>query len=99
MAEYSNENKGVAFRNDYRKEDKHPNFKGKGNFNGQDFDIAIWERTSPKGQFFSISFSEPYEKEMREQEQSGYDKAKAVAQQLKPDTDYDEPIDLSSIPF
>jgi hypothetical protein len=99
MPEYDNTNKGVAFRNDYRKEDKHPNFKGKGNFNGQDFDIAIWERTSPKGQFFSISFSEPYEKEMREQEQSGYDKAKQARESLQNTTDYDSPIDLSSIPF
>jgi len=99
MADYDNTNKGVAFRNDYRKEDKHPNFKGKGNFNGQDFDIAIWERTSPKGQFFSISFSEPYEKEMREQEQSGYDKAKQARDSLQDTTDYDSPIDLSSIPF
>ena len=96
MAEYSNENKGVAFRNDYRKEDKHPNWKGKGNFNGQDFDIAIWERTSPKGQFFSISFSEPYEKP--DQEESGYAKAKAVAQSLKTDEE-PSPINLDDIPF
>jgi hypothetical protein len=99
MADYDNTNKGVAFRNDYRKEDKHPNFKGKGNFNGQDFDIAIWERTSPKGQFFSISFSEPYEKEMREQEQSGYDKAKQARDSLQDTTDYSEKISLDDIPF
>jgi len=95
MADFDNTNKGVAFRNDYRKEDKHPNFKGKGNFNGQDFDIAIWERTGPKGQFFSISFSEPYVKD--EQPQSGYDKARAVAQSLK--TEEPSPINLDDIPF
>lgn len=99
MADYTNENNGVAFKNDYKTEDRHPNFKGKGNFNGQDFEIAIWERTGPKGQFFSFSFSEPYEKKMREQEQSGYDKAKAQADSLRDTTDYDTPVDLSSIPF
>ena len=97
MADYDNTNKGVAFRNDYRKEDKHPNWKGKGNFNGQDFDIAIWERTSPKGPFFSMSFSKPYVKD--EQPQSGYDKAKQARDSLQDTTDYSSPISLENIPF
>lgn len=105
MADYNNDNKGVAFRNDYRKEDKHPNWKGKGNFNGQDFDIAIWERTGPKGQFFSISFSEPYVKKQiaedmqdKQSPQSGYEKAKAIASSLKTEEE-PSPINLDDIPF
>ena len=91
MADYDNTNKGVAFRNDYKTTEKHPSWKGKGNFNGQDFEIAIWERSGPKGPFFSMSFSEPYQK----QEPTGYEKAKAVADSFK----QDEPIDMSDIPF
>lgn len=93
MPDYDNTNKGVAFKNDYKKEDRHPDWKGKGNFNGQEFEIAIWERTSPKGQFFSIAFSEPYEK-TEQTSQSGYEKAKAQADSLR-----DEPINLDDIPF
>lgn len=101
MADYDNRNKGVAFKNDYKTDDKHPTWKGNGNFNGQDFELAIWERTSPKGQFFSISFSEPYIKEAEREStgQSGYDKAKAQADSLRDTTDYDSPISLENIPF
>lgn len=68
MADYDNNNKGVAFTNDYKKSDKHPDWKGKGNFNGVDFEFGVWERTSPKGRFLSFSFSEPYKKAEPEQD-------------------------------
>jgi len=94
VADYDNTNKGVAFKNDYKTEEKHPYYKGKGNFNGQDFEFGIWIKENDKGKFLTFAFSEPYVK----QEQSGYEKAKAVAQGLKQHTD-DEPINLSDIPF
>lgn len=99
MAEFDNTNKGVAFKNDYKTEDKHPTYKGKGNFNGQDFEFGIWIKENEKGKFLTFAFSEPYVK----QEQSGYEKAKAVAQQLKSENPEDKwgdsPINLDDIPF
>lgn len=99
MADYDNTNKGVAFKNDYKDADNKPDYKGKGNFNGQDFEFGVWERTSPKGKFLSFSFSEPYVKPNVTDTQSGYEKAKQARESLQDTTDYDSPVDLSSIPF
>jgi hypothetical protein len=104
MAEYNNENRGVAFKNDYKKDERHPDFKGKGNFNGQDFEFAFWEKYNDKGQYFSFSFSEPYVKpEAAQPTQSGYEKFKQSKPQPKVDVPLedigDAPIDLSEIPF
>jgi hypothetical protein len=107
MPDFDNTNKGVAFKNDYKTEDKHPYYKGKGNFNGVDFDIAVWKRTSAKGDFLSIAFSEPYvkkddmwpTKETVTDTKSGYEKAKEAADKLRNETDDDSPIDLNDIPF
>ena len=96
MADYDNTNSGVAFKNDYKTEDKHPYYKGKGNFNGQDFEFGIWIKESEKGKFLTFRFSEPYQKP--DQEESGYAKAKAVAQSLKTDEE-PSPINLDDIPF
>tara|TARA_R110000782_G_scaffold269497_2_gene367727 strand:+ start:1275 stop:1529 length:255 start_codon:yes stop_codon:yes gene_type:complete len=63
MQEYDNTNKGVAFKNDYKTEDKHPYYKGKGNFKGQDFEFGIWIKENDKGKFLTFAFSEPYKKE------------------------------------
>ena len=58
-----NLNNGVIFKNDHKKEDKHPDYKGKGNFNGNDFEVALWVKTGKDGKkFFSAKFSPPYVK-------------------------------------
>ncbi len=68
MADFEQKpNTGVAFTNDYKTEDRHPTYKGKGNFNGQDFEFGVWEKTSPKGRYLSFSFSEPYVKREKTQ--------------------------------
>jgi hypothetical protein len=66
MAEYSDENRGVLFKND-RKEpgSKHPDYRGKGNWNGRDCEIAAWIKEGRNGKFLSLSFKEPYEKPER----------------------------------
>ena len=104
MADFDNTNKGVAFKNDYKTEDKHPYYKGKGNFNGQDFEFGIWVKENDKGKFLTFSFSEPYVKKMQEdmypaKEPTGYDKAKATADSLRHEEAEQSPIDLSDIPF
>ena len=54
-------NTGAIFKNDNKKADNHPDYKGKVNVNGKDMEVALWMKTSAKGvKFFSVSFSEPY---------------------------------------
>ena len=55
-------NTGSAFKNDYKKEDKHPDWKGTVNVDGKDKAIALWEREKNGKKYYSIAFSEPYKK-------------------------------------
>lgn len=89
MPDYDNTNKGVAFKNDYKTEDKHPYYKGKGNFNGIDFEFGIWIKENDKGKFLTFAFSEPYVKQ----------EVPIVGTIENGNVDYDEPINLDDIPF
>ena len=74
-------NTGVIFKNDYKKEgDKLPTYKGKGNFNGADFEIALWVNKDKEGKsYFGATFSEPYVKpEVQEQSPTFDNKGNAV---------------------
>jgi uncharacterized protein (DUF736 family) len=54
---YDNNNKGVLFKNDKKGNEKAPDYKGVGNFDGKDFKIAVWLRESGKGtKYMSLSF-------------------------------------------
>lgn len=54
-------NSGAIFKNDNKKAENHPDYKGKVNVNGKDMEIALWLKESSKGtKYFSASFSEPY---------------------------------------
>ena len=54
-------NTGAIFKNDNKKADNHPDYKGKVNVNGKEMEVALWLKTSAKGvKFMSASFSEPY---------------------------------------
>ena len=56
-------NSGAIFKNDNKKSENHPDYKGKVNVNGKDMEVALWLKESSKGtKFFSCSFSEPYVK-------------------------------------
>ena len=56
-------NTGAIYKNDNKKAEKHPDYKGKVNVNGKDMENALWLKTSAKGvKFFSVSFSEPFVK-------------------------------------
>ncbi len=56
-------NTGAIFKNDNKKADNHPDYKGKVNVNGKEMEVALWLKTSAKGiKFMSASFSEPYVK-------------------------------------
>lgn len=101
MAEYSNENTGVLFQNDKDGNEKRPDYKGKLNVEGVDFEIAGWKRLSKAGKpFLSLKISEP-----RQTSGSGYDSFKQQGEKLKQkdevaeDTGEDMEDLLASIPF
>lgn len=59
-------NTGAIFKNDNKKSENHPDYKGKVNVNGKEMDVALWLKESSKGtKYFSASFSEPYVAERR----------------------------------
>ena len=55
-------NTGAIFKNE-KKAEKHPDYKGTINVDGQDKEIALWVKQSAKGTtYFSVKISEPYKK-------------------------------------
>lgn len=53
---YDNENKGVLFRAQEKKTDKHPDYDGNITIDGVEYWISGWARTSAKGtKFLSLS--------------------------------------------
>lgn len=58
------DNSGAIFKNDYKKTEQQPDYKGKAMVNGQMKDMAMWLNESKSGvKYFSVKFSEPYEAE------------------------------------
>ncbi len=56
-------NTGAIFKNDNKKAENHPDYKGKVLVNNKEMEVALWLKTSAKGvKFFSASFSEPFVK-------------------------------------
>ena len=56
-------NTGAIFKNDNKKAENHPDYKGKVLVNGKDMEVALWLNTSSKGvTYFSAIFSEPFVK-------------------------------------
>jgi uncharacterized protein (DUF736 family) len=64
MAEYTHKlNHGSIFKNDFKKEDKHPDFRGQVNVEGVLKDIALWFAKDKEGKtYFSVTVSEPRQK-------------------------------------
>lgn len=57
-------NTGTLFKNQYKTEDKHPNYKGRINALGKMMDIALWKKTSKQGEnYLSVQLSEPRQKQ------------------------------------
>jgi hypothetical protein len=62
---YDNTNTGAIFKND-KKADNQPDYKGKINVKGEEFEIALWVKDGKNGKFFSAKISEPYKKDVFE---------------------------------
>jgi hypothetical protein len=45
MTEYDRTNRGAIWKNDDKREDNHPDFKGSLNVNGVDYWVSAWKRT------------------------------------------------------
>jgi uncharacterized protein (DUF736 family) len=59
---YDNTNTGAIFKNE-KKADNHPDYKGKVNVKGEEFEISGWIKTSKDGKsFLSLKIQEPYNK-------------------------------------
>jgi len=60
MTQFDNTNTGVLFRNDQAGNDKRPNYKGKVNVAGVDYELAGWTRTGASGvPFLSLKVQTP----------------------------------------
>jgi uncharacterized protein (DUF736 family) len=72
-------NTGTINRNEYKKEDKHPDYRGTIDVDGQDKEIALWVKQSAKGTtYFSVKISEPYKKAEQEAPQGKWIKPEQV---------------------
>ena len=61
--EYDNTNRGALYKNDKKGNEKRPDFTGKINVNGQDFDLSGWMKVSKSGnKYMSLSVREPFKK-------------------------------------
>ena len=54
--EYDNTNTGVLFKNEQKQTDKHPDYKGSINIDGEEFWLSAWIKTAKTGnKFMSLS--------------------------------------------
>lgn len=62
MPEYDNTDRGVLFRENEKKSEKHPDYTGEINVGGHDFRLAGWIKESKAGnKFLSLAVSEKQE--------------------------------------
>ena len=74
MSEYDNTNRGVLFKQEEKKNDKAPDYKGSFNHNGEEFKIAGWIKMSKAGKpFLSISKDDFVPQQQTQQTQQSQD--------------------------
>lgn len=79
---YDNKNKGVLFTNKNKKKNTQPDYQGKIDVEGKEYQLAGWHRTSKSGvKFMSLTISEPYEPQKK------YEKNNIAAQAEKVNDD------------
>jgi len=60
MAYEHKEGKGTIFPNDYKQDDKHPDYRGKAMWKGEIIEISLWEGETQGGvKKFGVAISEP----------------------------------------
>ena len=58
-------NTAVIFKNNKRQKDTHPEYTGKINVEGKEYDISLWIKEGKNGKFFSGKIQELYTKELK----------------------------------
>jgi hypothetical protein len=67
----SYENKGIIFENKYKTTDRHPDYKGRINFNGVEYDLGAWYGTTRNGdKMLSLKVGEVYDPNRNAQPQT-----------------------------
>jgi uncharacterized protein (DUF736 family) len=60
MAYEHKEGKGTIFPNDYKSDEKHPDYRGKAMWKGELIEISLWEGETQAGvKKFGVAISEP----------------------------------------
>jgi len=86
MSDYDDTNRGALFKNIKKESDKHPDYKGSLNVDGQEFWLSSWLKVSKSGEkYMSVSVTP------KEQQAA---KPKPVASRVPGSDD-----DLEEIPF
>lgn len=70
---YDNTDSGTLSPNDKGDNPKRPDWKGKLNVGGRDYDLAAWKRTGPRGEFLSLKVSEPRDGGRRQEREADSD--------------------------
>jgi uncharacterized protein (DUF736 family) len=56
MSDYDDTNRGALFKNDKKESDRHPDYRGSLNVNGEEFWISAWLKESKAGtKYMSLS--------------------------------------------
>jgi uncharacterized protein (DUF736 family) len=64
MSQYDNTNRGVLFRNEKKKSEKHPDYSGQVDVEGVEWELAGWIKESKSGKkFLSLMVKKPYKEE------------------------------------
>jgi hypothetical protein len=77
MPEYDNNMQAAIWKNEERKTDKHPHFKGSGEIDGVEYWVSAWKREgdNPKAPALKLRFTKK-----KETHQQGMDQAKAAVE-------------------
>jgi hypothetical protein len=51
-------NRGILFRNNRKRQPKHPDFTGEATIDGRKYKIAGWTKQGKKAEFYSMAFTE-----------------------------------------
>ena len=66
--EYDNSNRGVLFKNDRKETERHPEYKGSINVDGQEFWLSAWVKDGKSGKFMSLSITPKNDQVVRQPE-------------------------------